>query len=188
MKTYMKFFTVIAICVACFMTGCQKDTYFENTPIENEIVNSIELEEYIIAASDFKQTLAVFEKEISKVDFSKLEVTYDTDGREIMRLPVSVGSIRIEENNANYVEVYIIRHLNGTISTFIDDRNTPKKCYLPYAERNGQYYINGQSSPIASIAHTHKDSGNASAADIAEKAKMPGIPRSIYYNGIYHAY
>jgi hypothetical protein len=267
MKTcnVFKYVCVATIIVAsCFIIGCQKeeDTY----PKEDEIVNSVELEEYIIAASDFKQSLAVFEKELCKVDFSKLEVTYDTDGREIMRLPVSVSFIMIEEkirifneakqallekypqftsfalymrekyfqrciqnslnvsdrllelginfslpllkgvtietwsgtglasflsswvNNANYVEVYIIRHENSTNSIYIDDRNTANTCYLSYTKKDGKYYIDGNNSPIAYIAHTHRNSKNPSTADIAAKAQMPGIPHYIYYNGTYYQY
>jgi hypothetical protein len=88
---------VIAMIIAgCFVTGCSHDDELSGS-IDNDIVTSIELEEYIIAASDFKQSLTVFEQEISKVDFSKLEVSYDKEGRKITRLPASIASVRIEE-------------------------------------------------------------------------------------------
>jgi hypothetical protein len=84
---------VIAI-VAGFVAGCQREG---DEPLDDAIISSSELEEYIIAASDLKQSLAAFEKEMGRVDFSKLEVSYDRDGRKTMRLPASVGAVSIEE-------------------------------------------------------------------------------------------
>jgi hypothetical protein len=259
---------LISITTGGFFIACSsEDMLSEDTVNDMEIVNSVELEEYIIATSDLKQSFDIFEKELKGIDFSKLEVTYDMDGVEIMRLPsASVSAIRIEEKiqifnekkqslrekypqiasfsldrnkkyiqqciqsslnvsdkllefgvnfsqpllksgtietwsgsnlstflaswitNPNYVEIYIIRHENATNSTWIDDRNTSSSCFLTYTKQNGKYYIAGNSSPIAYIAHTHKSSKSASAADIAAKASMPGIPRYIYYGGSYYSY
>jgi hypothetical protein len=100
-KISMASVAVLIALLASVMVGCQKEEY---EPLNDSIINSSELEEYIIAGADFHQSLAIFEKEINKVDFSKLEITYNTDGGKIMRLPASVGSIRIEEKNQIFNE------------------------------------------------------------------------------------
>jgi hypothetical protein len=89
---------VMVMCVislGIFTQSCSR--YDEPDTLDSNIVNSTEMEEYIIAASDFKRTLSDFEKEISKVDFSKLEVAFDTDGRKIMRVPAFVRDLKIDE-------------------------------------------------------------------------------------------
>jgi hypothetical protein len=101
MKKYIKVQNFICklllagmVAIGILVYGCSNENEIVS---DDEIVSSVELEEYIITASDFKQSLALFEKEFSKVDFSKLLITYDADGREIMHLPVFVSSIRIGE-------------------------------------------------------------------------------------------
>jgi hypothetical protein len=99
-KTEFYSFFVIMLCMIILGISVQSCNRYDDESsgsMDNNIVNSVELEEYIIAASDFKQSLAIFEKEINNVDFSKLEVSYDTDGRKITRLPASFASIKIEE-------------------------------------------------------------------------------------------
>jgi hypothetical protein len=103
MKKYIKVQNLICkmllagtVVIGIFMYGCSNENEILIS-MDDETVNSVELEEYIITASDFKQSFALFEKELGKVDFSKLEITYDADGREVMHLPASAGSIRIEE-------------------------------------------------------------------------------------------
>jgi hypothetical protein len=83
---------VVIALLAGVMVGCQEEV---DEPLNDSIINSLELEEYIIAVSDFKQSLAIFEKELSNVDFSKLEVTYDPNGKKVIHLPSSVISIGI---------------------------------------------------------------------------------------------
>ncbi|MDR0603174.1 MAG: hypothetical protein LBG80_02580 [Bacteroidales bacterium] len=204
---------LISITMGGFFIACNSEDISEDTVTDMEIVNSVELEEYIIAASDFKQSLAVFEKELSKIDFSNLEISYSTDGKEIMRFPSSVASIGIEDklqifnekketllekypqcisfsseisrkyfqqciksslnvnkkllefginvsrpllkdgtvetwygedwyffisflsvwmSSANYVELFIIAHIDGSYSTWVDSRNTANHAHLEY--------------------------------------------------------
>jgi len=82
--------------------GCEKE---EDQPLDEDIINSPELEEYIIAGADFQQSLAAFTAGLSKIDFSTLEITYDAEGRKIVHLPSAVvGSIRIEEKVYSFNE------------------------------------------------------------------------------------
>jgi hypothetical protein len=102
MKVY-SMSVVLLISVALtgiFMQSCSQDEDSVYLQEQRDIWDKsyFEMEEYIIAAFDFKQSLAVFDEELSKVDFSKLEVSYDTNGRKITRLPDSfVGSVSIDE-------------------------------------------------------------------------------------------
>lgn len=84
--------------ISCFIFyGCEKEEY-EQEPLDINILNSSELEEYIIAGADLQHSLAVFKSKMNKIDFSKLKVTYDTKGRKVVHFsPDLVGSIRIEE-------------------------------------------------------------------------------------------
>ncbi|MDR2038947.1 MAG: hypothetical protein LBQ60_13575 [Bacteroidales bacterium] len=84
---------VITLVASFIITGCQRE---EDEPLDDIILNSSELEEYIIAGADLKQSLAIFTEELNKIDFSALEVTYDVEGRKVMYLPMSVSSISIE--------------------------------------------------------------------------------------------
>lgn len=85
--------------VTCFFlfNGCEKDEY-ELDLLDKVILNSSELEEYIIAGADLKHSLAIFESRMNKIDFSKLEVTYDAKGRKVVHLPIElVSNVIIEE-------------------------------------------------------------------------------------------
>ena len=86
------------IVTCCFVfNGCEKDD-IELKPLDKVILNSSELEEYIIAGADLQHSLAVFKSRLNKIDFSKLEVTYDAEGRKVVHLsPNLVGNFRIEE-------------------------------------------------------------------------------------------
>ena len=81
------------VSLGIFTQSCSKD----EEPLDESILNSSELEEYIISGADFKQSLAIFTDGLNKIDFSSLEVTYTEDGRKVVHLPTSVASIRIEE-------------------------------------------------------------------------------------------
>ncbi|MDR2037532.1 MAG: hypothetical protein LBQ60_06375 [Bacteroidales bacterium] len=78
-----------------FFAGCGKE---EDEPLNEDILNSPELEEYIVAGADFKRSVDIFTGGLNKIDFSTLEVTYDADGRKVIHLPAAlVGSVDIEE-------------------------------------------------------------------------------------------
>lgn len=75
--------------------SCQKeDDDYNYSP---EIVNSLEFQEFIIAGADIKHSLAIFEKEISKVDFSNLETVIDPNGNKIEYLPAVIRELNIEQ-------------------------------------------------------------------------------------------
>jgi len=77
--------------------SCNKE---EDMPLvlDEEILNSTELEEFVIAGIDFYQSLAIFSEGLKKLNYFDLEVTYDAEGREIRHIPPAlIGNIRIEE-------------------------------------------------------------------------------------------
>lgn len=95
---------LVCIALSCFIfQGCEKDENElldkdENELLDKVILNSSEFEDYIITGADLKQSLAVFKSRLNKIDFSKLEVTYDAEGRKVVHLsPGLVGNFRIEE-------------------------------------------------------------------------------------------
>jgi len=94
-----RFFTLTlafasVISLGILMQSCNKD----EEPLDEAILNSTELEEYIIAGADFQKSLAIFADGLNKIDFSTLEVTFDEEGRKKIHLPTEfVGSVRIEE-------------------------------------------------------------------------------------------
>jgi len=77
-----------------FLSSCQKDNF--EGGVDQEIAKSPEMEEYIIAASVFKESLNIFNEEIKKVDFSKLEIVTEPDGRKVIHLSEAIRSIHIE--------------------------------------------------------------------------------------------
>lgn len=82
------------ISLGIFTQSCNKD---EEQPLDDVIINSAELGEYITAGADLQKSLDIFTIELNRVDFSKLEVSYDNEGRKVMRLPAGSVSTRIEE-------------------------------------------------------------------------------------------
>lgn len=88
---------MIIVCFFVFQ-GCEKDEYEMIDELDEAILNSSELEEYIIAGADLQRSIAIFNSKLNKIDFSKLEVTYDSKGRKIIHLsPSLVENIHIEE-------------------------------------------------------------------------------------------
>ncbi len=95
--------SIITICLMIIVSffvfqGCEKDEYELIDELDEAILNSSELEEYIIAGADLQQSLAIFKSKLNKIDFSKLEVTYDAEGKKVVHFSSGlVGNIRIEE-------------------------------------------------------------------------------------------
>lgn len=77
--------------------GCQQE--YENINNDSEITASSELEDYIIAASDLRQSLRTFENELLKMNFSNLETVIE-NGRKVTYLPESIRSLNIEKKVA----------------------------------------------------------------------------------------
>jgi hypothetical protein len=92
-------FTLSVLLSAVFFIGCSQE---EDELLYEAILNSAELEEYVIAGADFQQSLAVFTAGLNKIDFSTLEVTYEPGWVKVVHLPVS--SVGIEEKIKNLNE------------------------------------------------------------------------------------
>lgn len=86
------------IVTCCFVfNGCEKDEN-ERELLDKVILNSSELEEYIIAGADLQHSLPIFKSRLNQIDFSKLEVTYDANGKKVVHLsPDLACKFRIEE-------------------------------------------------------------------------------------------
>jgi hypothetical protein len=95
-KINMASVAVVIALLASVMTGCQKEEY---EPLDDVILNSSELEEYIIAGADFQQSLANFSEKLNEIDFSTLEIDSAVNGwKKVVYLPVSLtGANEIEE-------------------------------------------------------------------------------------------
>jgi len=90
LSSFLIFFTGVL-----FFVGCGRE---EDVPLDEAILDSSELEEYIIAGADLQRSLAIFFDGLTKIDFSTLDVSYDVEGKKIIHLPAAfVESNRIEE-------------------------------------------------------------------------------------------
>ena len=78
-------FAIIAV-VASVMVGCQKEE-----DDNNNIINSVEMEEFIIAAFHYQHALNLFNREIKKIDFFTLNTSQDPEGNTIVNIPTSVS-------------------------------------------------------------------------------------------------
>jgi len=101
-----RFFTLTlafasVISLGILMQSCSKD---EEPVLDEAILNSSELEEFIIAGADFQQSLAAFTASLNKIDLSILESSYNADGRKVLYLPASVASIEIEKKIQSFNE------------------------------------------------------------------------------------
>ena len=61
--------TLLMLMGAFFFAGCEK---FEDEPLDEAILFSSELEEFIIAGADLQNSLDIFTSELNKVRFSNL--------------------------------------------------------------------------------------------------------------------
>jgi hypothetical protein len=94
--------TVLAgmISVGIFMQSCSSEN--ENLlSVENEIVNSVELEDFIMADIEFQQAFSIFKKEIESIDLSKIKRTKTAEGKTVLYIP---ASICIEEKTSELNE------------------------------------------------------------------------------------
>jgi len=85
----------VMVIIAGFLAGCQKEQ--ENEPLDEAILNSSEMEEYIIAGVDFIQSLAVYREKLTKIDLSQLEITQDAEGRKVMFLQEAVAPLTLKD-------------------------------------------------------------------------------------------
>lgn len=90
----------------------------------------------------------------------------------------------------NYVEVTIIGYADGGSYIYIDPRNTAKGSYSPDLTMiNGvaHYPEGGNNSAVVMIAHTHRNSPDASDFD-KQAVYPPGVVGAIYYDGAYYKF
>lgn len=79
--------SLLAVGAALILWACQKEKYPEDK-IDTQIASSAEMENYIVAGYELQAALVEFQKELNKVDFSKLEFVSGTDGKLVMRVPI----------------------------------------------------------------------------------------------------
>lgn len=91
---------------------------------------------------------------------------------------------------SDYVEIVVIKYADGTIATYVDDRNTATEFHLPLETKNndGKRYFpaGGSNSPVTYIAHTHKSGSEPQGKD--ESTIRAGITSAIYYDGAFHEF
>jgi hypothetical protein len=92
MKIVKMFICVVAMMVIATVTfvGCsqEEDTISDNF---STIVNSPELEDFIVANIEFQQAFNTFEKEIKSIDLLKVKSTQNAEGVTVLYIPTSVS-------------------------------------------------------------------------------------------------
>lgn len=126
------FATLCTVGIVSF-PGCQKQDYdySEKDDLDPALLNSPELEEYIIAGANFQQTLNIFKDEISKIDFSKLEFVENSKGEKVAHLPISVD---VEKQSRIFKEQK--RALFARYPQFASLTETAKQNYFRTCIRN----------------------------------------------------
>lgn len=94
---------IVTLCTVT--TSCQEQEEYENIQFSSEIINSNEFKNFIIAGAEIKQTLNLFNNEISKINISDLETTTDPDGNKIAYLPSSIQDLNIEQKISNLNQI-----------------------------------------------------------------------------------
>lgn len=85
--------SLLAVGAALILWACQKEKYPDEN-LDAEITRSAVMENYIVAGYELQIAMKEFQKEISKVNFSKLEFTPNEEG--IMRIQLPVQSLIFE--------------------------------------------------------------------------------------------
>ena len=137
-KSSLSFTLIMAVSLGIFLQGCN----MEEELLDEDVINSPELEEYIIAGADIQKSLAIFNEELSKIDFSKLEVTYDTDGRKVMKFPAGSISVRIEDKINSFnekKEKLLKKHPQVTAFTLEKSTKYFKECAKSSLNINSKY-------------------------------------------------
>lgn len=86
------------VAASVVVSSCAFEPVDESPEIDPVLVSSTELEDFIIAATDFDQAMNIFKREIENVDFTKLETVIE-DGREVTYLPEPIPSLHIEQKS-----------------------------------------------------------------------------------------
>ena len=94
----LMFFCISSI---LFSSSCKKQDDTNEKTLDQVLLNSSELAEYIIAGADYHHSLDIFMTELGKVKFEELEYEEQPNGMKIAQLPLSV---RIEDKIRNLNE------------------------------------------------------------------------------------
>jgi hypothetical protein len=113
------------ISLGIIVGGCSKEDGLSDDYLDESIVNSVALEEFIVAGFDYQHSLAVFESEVRNIDFSKLETSVDSKGNMVVNIPTSV-SIEEKAEILNMKKQVLIE----THPQFISMELTLKQKYL----------------------------------------------------------
>lgn len=147
MKRKMKFvfgkFKIIVILSFLFCIGCQDQDDIIIHDCKSTIIESLELEEYIIAGIDLQESITVFAKELSKVDFSKLETIIDSDGNEVRSLPSFMRSIEIEQKTLvfNTKKAELFKKYPQLISLDLDEFANYVDCCINESVKVNDYFL-----------------------------------------------
>ena len=121
------------VIVVILFTGCYKESDVEfdhNTA--SVIANSLELEDYIIAYTEFQEAFATFNTEIKNIDFSKLRKNRNTEGNLVMHIPTSV-CIENKVNVLNEKKKLLINKYPELVSFSSEIR---QKCFQQGVEKS----------------------------------------------------
>ena len=79
--------SMLAFTFAVILWACQKEKYSDDT-IGVQIACSQEMENYVVAGYEMQAALEELQKALNTIDFSKLEITRDADGKQVTHLPI----------------------------------------------------------------------------------------------------
>src|SRR5690554_1385337 len=93
----IKLLLATVISIVLFITGCENMETRDF--LKEEITESAEMEEYILAGLDLHHSLKQFEQELKDVDMLSLTPTLDANGNLVISIP---GKINIEEKAKDF--------------------------------------------------------------------------------------
>ena len=132
------FLSFVCVSSILFSQSCQKQNYEEEKGLDQALLTSPELAEYIVAGADYHHALDIFMVEIGKIKFEELEFEEQPNGMRIAHLPLSVC---IEEKIQNLNEKK--RELFAKYPQFALLSEQEKNCYFRMCIKNSEY-VNGR--------------------------------------------
>lgn len=92
--------SLLAVGATVVLWACQKEKYPDDA-IDAQIAKSVEMENYIVAGYELQTALVEFQKELNKVDFSKLEFVPNAEGIMSLQLPIQSLVFEAKLNTLN---------------------------------------------------------------------------------------
>ncbi|MDR1223086.1 MAG: hypothetical protein LBL07_09470 [Tannerella sp.] len=100
---YMGIILAGIIILGFFVQSCSDDSFSSETDADRQlsemelklIAESNEFEDYMMTAADLLQSFRIFEKELAKVDYAKLETVIE-NGREVRYLPEAIRTLQVD--------------------------------------------------------------------------------------------